>query len=205
MPYLAVYFDTYDDLFQHLVVGLPRSYRPCIGHSRACKKVVCVVHMVDTHTRRWVGADTVVAEQEIGSDQTLIFLMVWSSDAGTEVGIGRDHWSQTYLDECDWVAAAFDVERLKRIVLDRWVIVTLVLGADVIDCTTMDYWVKERMRTQAVVRTCMGAAGPNWTGCPDWAYVCRSLEWVSDYAGGRDDQTEGRGGCVALDNFEDGE
>jgi hypothetical protein len=29
-----------------------------------------------------------------------------------------------------------------------------------------------------------------------WASVCRSLEWVSDYAGGRDDQTEGRlGDC----------
>jgi hypothetical protein len=45
---------------------------------------------------------------------------------------------------------------------------------------------------RAVVRTCMGA-GPNWPGCLDWAHVCRSLEWVSDYAGGRDDQTEGRG------------
>jgi hypothetical protein len=48
---------------------------------------------------------------------------------------------------------------------------------------------------RALVRTCMGA-GANWSGCPDWASVCRSLEWVSDYAGGRDDQTEGRlGDC----------
>jgi hypothetical protein len=39
------------------------------------------------------------------------------------VGIGRDGWSQKYLDDGDWVAAAFDVERLKRLVLDRWVVV----------------------------------------------------------------------------------
>jgi hypothetical protein len=51
--------------------------------------------------------------------------MVWSSDAGAGVGIGRDRWSQKYLDDGDWVAAAFDVERLKRLVLDRWVVVTL--------------------------------------------------------------------------------
>ena len=36
------------------------------------------------------------------------------------MGIGR----QKYLDDGDWVAAAFDVERLKRLVLDRWVVVT---------------------------------------------------------------------------------
>ena len=53
------------------------------------------------------------------------------------------------MDDGDWVAAAFDMERLKRLGLDCW---------------------------------------------------------VSDYAGGRDDQTgEKAWGLVVLDNYEDGE
>jgi hypothetical protein len=54
-----------------------------------------------------------------------------------------------------------------------------------------------------VVRTLAWELVRSWSGYPDWASACRSLESVSDHAGGRDDQTEGRG--IILDNFEHGD
>ena len=61
-----------------------------------------------------------------------MFLMVWFSDAGAEMGIGRDGWSQKYLDDGDWVAAAFDVERLKRLCARSLGCRNFVLGADIL-------------------------------------------------------------------------
>jgi hypothetical protein len=63
--------------------------------------------------------------------------MVWSSDPGAEVGIGRDRWSEKYLDDGDWVAAAFDVGAPKTSCAQWLGWCNSVLGADAIVCTTM--------------------------------------------------------------------